>query len=294
MIILKEVLFVERSSSSDRFQPLTSVNSGVGVEVVPDIYCYTDQIVNVVFYGKQGEGEKWVLIDAGMPTSGRNIIEEAEKRFGAGNPPQAIILTHAHFDHIGGLINVLEEWPVPVYAHPLEIPYITGQQDYPDPDFMVEGGMVAKMSALFPIEAIDIGNRANPLPADNSVPSMPGWKWIHTPGHSAGHVSFYRESDGALIAGDVFVTVRQDALYKVLTQEREMSGPPRYLTPNWPAAEQSVKAMQALHPKVAVTGHGVPVSGEWLEENLTKLADNFKEMAVPDYGKFVDGDQPAE
>ncbi|MFS0575001.1 MBL fold metallo-hydrolase [Sporosarcina sp. 179-K 3D1 HS] len=282
---------MERSSSTENFQPITSVNSDVGVEVTPDIYCFTNQIVNVIFYGRQGE-EGWVLIDAGMPTSGAKLKEEAEKRFGAGKPPKAIILTHAHFDHIGGLIDLLEEWDVPVYAHPLEIPYITGQKDFPDPDFMVEGGMVAKMSSIFPTEAIDIGNRANPLPADGSVPFMPGWKWIHTPGHTEGHVSFYRESDGALIAGDAFVTVRQDALYKVFTQKREITGPPRYLTPDWEAAERSVKALQALHPKVAVTGHGVPVSGEWLEENLTNLANHFVAMAVPDYGKFVEDDKP--
>lgn len=279
---------MERNSSTNRIQPITSLKSNVGVEVLPDLYCYTNQIVNVVFYGNPGFSESWVLIDAGMPKSGAKIKEEAEKRFGPANPPKAIILTHAHFDHIGGLIDLLEEWPVPVYAHSMEIPYITGQKDYPDPDFLVEGGMVAKMSALFPIESIDIGTRANPLPADGSVPFMTGWKWIHTPGHTEGHVSLYRESDEALIVGDAFVTVRQDALYQVIVQEQEMNGPPRYLTPDWEAAERSVQTLHALHPKVAITGHGVPVSGEWLEENLANLAIHFVEMAVPDHGKFVD------
>ena len=279
---------MERSSSTDRFQPMTSVTSGQGIEVAPDLYCYTVQIVNVVFFGFAGEGNDWVLIDAGMPTSGEKIKEEAEKRFGKDNPPKAIILTHGHFDHIGGLVDLLEVWDVPVYAHTLELPYITGHKDYPQPDTTVEGGMVAKLSFMFPHESIDIGSKAHALPDDHTVPFMPGWKWIHTPGHSIGHISMFRNDDHAMIVGDAFVTVIQDELYKVFTQEKEIGGPPRYLTPDWDTAEQSVGILAALRPKIAITGHGVPVEGQWLDENLDKLVSNFQSIAVPDYGKFVD------
>ena len=281
---------MERSSSTERFQPVTSVNSHEGIEMQEDLYSYTIQIVNVIFYGKPGIGNEWVLIDAGMPKSGDDIKKAAAARFGDGNPPKAIILTHAHFDHIGGLIDLLEQWDVLVYAHPLEIPYITGKREYPDPDMSVEGGMVAKMSKLFPNEAIDIGNRAQELPADGTVPGMPGWRWVHTPGHTEGHVSLFRESDGALIAGDAFIAVKQDSMYKVMTQKLEISGPPVYLTPDWEAAEQSVKTLAQLQPRLALTGHGVPMSGEYLEEGLADLAEHFKEKAIPDHGKFVDKD----
>ncbi|MGN7387629.1 MBL fold metallo-hydrolase [Sporosarcina sp. SAFN-015] len=279
---------MERSSSTDRFQPMTSVTSGKGFEVAPDLYCYTVQIVNVIFFGFAGEGNDWVLIDAGMPTSGEKIREEAERRFGKDNPPKAIILTHAHFDHIGGLVDLLEVWDVPVYAHALELPYITGQKNYPEPDTTVEGGMVAKLSFMFPHESTNIGSKAHALPDDHTVPFMPGWKWIHTPGHSVGHISMFRNDDHAMIVGDAFVTVIQDELYKVFTQEKEIGGPPRYLTPDWDTAEQSVGILAALRPKIAITGHGVPVEGQWLDENLNKLVSNFQSIAVPDYGKFVD------
>lgn len=279
---------MERSSSTDRFQPMTSVTSGQGVEVAPDLYCYTVQIVNVVFFGVAGEGNEWVLIDAGMPKSGARIKEEAEKKFGKNNPPKAIILTHAHFDHIGGLIDLLEVWDVPVYAHELELPYITGKKNYPEPDTTVEGGMVAKLSFMFPHESIDIGTKAHALSDDHTVPYMPGWKWIHTPGHSVGHISLFRHDDHAMIVGDAFVTVIQDELYKVFTQEKEIGGPPRYLTPDWETAEQSVEILAALRPSMAITGHGVPAEGQWLHENLDKLVSDFQSIAVPDHGKFVD------
>ena len=55
---------------------------------------------------------------------------------------------------------------------------------------------------------------------------MPGWRWIPTPGHTPGHVSLFREADRSLIAGDAFVTVRQDSLYKVVIQQGKSAGRP--------------------------------------------------------------------
>lgn len=129
-----------------------------------------------------------------------------------------------------------------------------------------------------------------PFPEDGTVPHLPHFRWIHTPGHAQGHVSLFREKDKTLIAGDAFVTVKQDELYKVLTQEQEINGPPRYLTPDWKSAKESVMRLEALKPAVAVTGHGLPMSGEKLTNGLTKLVENFEDIAVPDYGKYVDED----
>jgi glyoxylase-like metal-dependent hydrolase (beta-lactamase superfamily II) len=285
---MQEGNVLEKSSSTERFLPVTSVNSGEGIEMAPDLYCFTVQIVNVCFFGKGETGADWVLIDAGMPKSAPVIKEAAEKRFGEGNPPKAIVLTHAHFDHIGAIVDLLEGWDVPVYIHQRELPYVTGEKDYPNPDGTVEGGMVAKMSPLFPHEGIDIRPHVQVLPPDGSIPSMPGWEWIPTPGHTEGHVSLFRKQDGALIVGDAFVTVKQESLYRVFTQELEMNGPPRYLTPDWKAAKASVEKLASLKPKLAITGHGIPVEGSWLEENLDLLARDFDTRAVPSYGKFIE------
>lgn len=266
--------------------PAVSLESGASHEVSSDLLCFTVQIVNVVFAGHPDRGE-WVLVDAGMPDSADRIISAANNRFGANGKPKAILLTHGHFDHVGAIIELIEHWDVPVYAHELEMPYLTGKRSYPSPDPAVEGGFVAKMSPMFPVEPINLGRYANKLPSDGTVPGMPGWCWIHTPGHTPGHVSFFRDADRTLIAGDAFVTVRQDSLYKVLIQEQEISGPPRYLTPDWQAAKESVHKLTALKPSAAVTGHGLPVSGDLLAEGLRNLDRNFDRFAVPDYGKYV-------
>ncbi|MGY3717552.1 MBL fold metallo-hydrolase [Sutcliffiella cohnii] len=277
----------EMSYGSDyKFIPATSIGSGVGIDILPDLYNYTIQIVNIHLVGDPKTND-FVLIDAGMPDSAEEIISVIENRFGENSRPKAIILTHGHFDHVGAIIELVKRWEIPVYAHELEMPFLLGEKSYPEPDATVEGGMVAKMSPMFPNEPINLGNHIKPFPSDGTVPHMPGFKWIHTPGHTPGHVSFYRENDGTLIVGDAFVTVKQEYLYKVFTQELEISGPPRYLTTDWNAAKASVAKLAALKPTVAVTGHGLPLSGDLLTSSLEKLVHDFDDIAKPDYGKYV-------
>jgi glyoxylase-like metal-dependent hydrolase (beta-lactamase superfamily II) len=266
--------------------PMTSVSAGEDHEVRRNIFYYTNQIVNIVFVGA-GESGGWVLIDAGMPGSSSKIIEEAAHLFPLKSKPEAIILTHGHFDHVGGIVALIEKWQVPVYAHPLEFPYLTGMKDYPEPDATVEGGLLAKLAFIYPHKATNIKEGLLPLPENGSVPALPGWRWIHTPGHSPGHVSFFRDSDKTLIAGDAFITVRQDSMYKVLIQSKEVNGPPRYFTTDWEAAFDSVKKLQELQPEVVVTGHGKAMEGNELREGLKNLVENFNELAVPDHGKYV-------
>lgn len=267
--------------------PATSVKSKNGVEVTDDLYCYTVQIVNVVFYGKP-ESDEFVLIDTGMPNSADSIISETEERFGKNCRPKAIILTHGHFDHVGSVIELIRHWNIQVYAHPLEFPFLTGKKAYPKPDTKVEGGMLAKLSSQYPVEPINIENNLQEIPSNGGVPSMPDFQWIHTPGHTPGHISLFRERDRSLLAGDAFVTVKQESLFKVISQKVEINGPPRYLTPDWISAKNSVKKLQSLEPSLAITGHGKPVSGSKLSSGLRRLADEFDEIAVPDYGKFVE------
>ncbi len=270
-----------------KYIPATSIGSGVGIEVLPDVYCHTVQIVNISLVGHP-DTKEFVLVDAGMPESANKIISVTEERFGANSRPKAIILTHGHFDHVGAIIELVDYWKIPAYAHELELPFLTGKKSYPEPDPTVEGGMIAKLSPLFPNEPINLGNQVETLSSNGSVPYMPGFHWIHTPGHTPGHVSLFREKDGALLVGDAFVTVKQESLYKVLTQEQEISGPPRYFTPDWEQAFQSVKKLEALRPSVAVTGHGLPMTGELLTDSLKKLVQEFDNIALPDYGRYID------
>src|SRR5438128_3633613 len=85
--------------------------------IAPDVGWLPISFANVYFIGRPGA--RWVIVDAGLPGRGSEIIEAAEGRFGTGSRPEAILLTHGHMDHIGSAQQLAEEWDVPIYVHPL-------------------------------------------------------------------------------------------------------------------------------------------------------------------------------
>ncbi len=252
-------------------------------------------IVNVVFVGPKEAGDRgWVLIDAGLLGSRGAILRAAAERFGEGARPSAIVMTHGHFDHVGALESLAAEWDVPVIAHTLERPYLDGSAAYPPADPTVRGGLMALLSPLYPTKPVDVAGRLQTLPADGSVPFLPGWRWIHTPGHAPGHVSFWREADRTLIAGDAVVTTAQESAYAVAVQEPELHGPPRYFTPDWGSAKTSVTALAALEPETLITGHGQAMAGAAMRAALHDLARRFDSVAVPAHGTYRDHPATAE
>ncbi|MDW8800980.1 MBL fold metallo-hydrolase [Clostridium sp. A1-XYC3] len=253
-------------------------------QVTEDIVLLQFTIVNACLVGSK---DGFVLVDTGMENSADFILKEVAERFGRNTKPKAIILTHGHFDHVGSVINLANHWNIPVYAHQLELPYLTGKKDYPQGDSTVDGGLVSEMSSAFPHKALNLGDKIHSLPQDGTVPGMPEWTWIHTPGHTEGHISLFRDRDRTVIAADAFCTLKQESLFSVLSQEEQISGPPKYLTTDWKAAEQSVKKIAELKPALAIVSHGLPMKGEKLREHLLMLVNDFKEIAVPEQGRFV-------
>lgn len=258
-------------------------------EVAPDLAYRRLALVNVVFYGWPGD-RNWVLIDTGLPGTAEIISRIAVDRFTKG-PPAAIVMTHGHFDHIGALETLAERWDVPVYAHVLEHAYLDGTSAYPTPDPSVGGGIMSTLAPLYPRGPVNVSRWLRAFPDDGSIPGMPGWRWIHTPGHSVGHVSLWREKDRALIAGDAFITTAQESAYAVIVQEPEIHGPPMYFTHDWQAASESVRRLAALNPEIVVTGHGRAMRGEKMRQALNSLAKAFDLVAIPRHGKYVDAPQ---
>jgi glyoxylase-like metal-dependent hydrolase (beta-lactamase superfamily II) len=256
------------------------------------VYLVRTLMANVAFISSSNESRAWILVDAGIRGYADDIQQAAEACFGEGTRPSAIVLTHGHFDHVGSLAALLQRWPVPVYAHVLEFPHLTGRVDYPPPDPLAGGGMMAWSSRLLPRGATNVGPSLLALPSDRSVPGAPGWQWFHTPGHTQGHISLFRPSDRVVIAGDAVTTVKQESAYAVVTQRPEVHGPPAYFTIDWDAARESVRHIAELQPHVLATGHGVPLQGDAMRRALDTLANNFDRMARPRFGRYAR--QPAK
>jgi glyoxylase-like metal-dependent hydrolase (beta-lactamase superfamily II) len=254
--------------------------------VAPGVWRIKDLFVNV-FIIQNRESTGWVLVDAGLKSTASKVRTLVKELFGKGSSPKAIVMTHGHFDHRGSLIELAEEWGVPVYCHHMERPYLTGKAAYPPPDPSVGGGAMALMSFAYPRGPINAEQHLRELPEDGTLAELPDWRWIHTPGHTPGHISLFREKDGVLIAGDAFVTTMQESLLAVATQKKYVSGPPKYFTPDWGAAARSVRELAALEPNVIATGHGHAMYGNEARKELHKLSREFWKWGIPATGRYV-------
>jgi glyoxylase-like metal-dependent hydrolase (beta-lactamase superfamily II) len=147
---------------------------------------------------------------------------------------------------------------------------------------------MALLSPLYPKDPIDLGTRLQPLPSADTdslapLPALPGWQVLRTPGHTPGHVSFFREADRTLIVGDAFCSTKPESFFEAaLAQQPELHGPPSYFTSDWQAARHSVQELANLEPRTVALGHGKSLSGSGVAAELRQLAASFVEAAVPE------------
>lgn len=116
---------------------------------------------------------------------------------------------------------------------------------------------------------------ARPLDPSTDVPGLTGWACVSTPGHTGGHVSFFRMADRVLLSGDALVTAKIDTITSLLLGRAGLSGPPWYTTWNATAARESIRALAALQPAVLGGGHGVPINGPGTAEAVTTSPTAF-------------------
>ena len=248
--------------------------------IAPDVGWLPISFVNVYFIGRAGG--PWVLIDSGLPGRASQILAAAAARFGATEKPEAILLTHGHFDHAGSAGDLADAWDVPIYAHPLELPYLTGRSPYPPPDPTV-GGAIAFLSRFMPSGSYAFGDRVRPLKS-KELPGLPDWEWMATPGHSPGHVSFFRAADRVLLAGDAFATMDMDSWPGLVTGKQVLARAGAPFNCDWEATRESVRALEKLRPNVAGCGHGIPMTDAALAGRLERFAARFR---GPRHGRYV-------
>jgi glyoxylase-like metal-dependent hydrolase (beta-lactamase superfamily II) len=180
-----------------------------------------------------------VLIDAGSRHAAKRILRQL-----SGRTVTAHALTHAHADHQGSSHEVCEK---------LDLPLWCGERDAE----AVEDGRIRERLPSHRIN--DLIARVFPGPPHpvtrrlHEGDEVAGFQVLDTPGHSAGHVSFWRESDRVLICGDVFTNM------DTITGLPGLHEPKWFFTPDPERNRDSMRRLAALEPELICFGHGRPL-----------------------------------
>lgn len=260
------------------------LNGAVAGEIAPGVWCLGPKgrtQTNVYFVRA---ASSWALIDAGWANDGPSIRQASELVFGAGTAPASVFLTHVHPDHAGAALQLARTWGCPIYVHPDELPLATG-------DFAAFAKYAGPLDhwVVLPLMRVMGRRRREAMLSRSSLegvvrvvepraglPGLPDWECIPTPGHTPGHVSFFRASDRVLITGDAVVTLRLNSVTGLLLQRQGLSGPPRYTSWRWRLARESIATLARLEPNVLAGGHGTPLAGPGTASALIAFASGSR------------------
>jgi len=218
-------------------------------QLAPDVHLlrgFPPNAINVYLVGD-------VLIDAATRQGERRIMRQI-----AGHTVTAHALTHAHPDHQGASHAICER---------LEIPLWCGVGDVPA---METPGAIKNSQApgwLNRLQERYWTGPAHPVArALREGDEVAGFTVLETPGHSRGHVSYWREADRVLILGDVLNNMN------VKTGVPGLHEPPRIFTPDPERNRQSIRRLAALQPSLVCFGHGAPLrDGRALAQFVSQL-----------------------
>ena len=201
------------------------------------------------------------LVDAGTRYFARRILAAIER-----HPIAEVVLTHCHPDHQGSVHQVCQRLGVPLACHAGDAAAMEGCQPMAPQSSAIR--LSTRVWAGPPYQVTRVLAEGDIVAAAAVAgATAAGFQVLHTPGHTPGHVIFFRESDRVAIVGDVarnmsFVTLR--------TGLRE---PPRVFTVDQSENRRSIRRLAELRPATILFGHGPPLydAAEPLAEFASRL-----------------------
>lgn len=208
--------------------------------------------------------DAFLLVDGGANTDDGWAVLDAGVREVAGGweRVRAHLVTHMHIDHVGLVRRVRAASGAPLLMGALDAERAAHADAHPDEEAEYRAGLLLRSGAPEELRRAVEASRgeSNPfsafLPTDHplsgeggELPGAPGWRWVWTPGHTAGHVSLFRAEDRVMVAGDA-VLPRVTPTIGVNRQREDPVG-------DYLAALDRVHALdvRSLHP-----GHGDPLT----------------------------------
>jgi glyoxylase-like metal-dependent hydrolase (beta-lactamase superfamily II) len=200
------------------------------------------------------DGNSWSLVDSGIRWDRGRLLKAIASLGLRTADCHSVLLTHGHCDHAGNAAFFADRCNAPLHAHADERIFIETQRTYIPRGrraLSAQGLMFAAAEVVWPVRRrkVDIA-----LHEGDAVDTPAGtWRVLHTPGHTPGHISFYRESDRVLLSGDAIINVIPFKRVEGLTL------PQAIFSADTALARQSAKRLAELAPQTLLPGHGRPI-----------------------------------
>lgn len=215
--------------------------------ITEDVYTFTGLVMGHVYLLTKGDG--LTIIDAGLGLAAPRIVQQLTKAGYRPSEVRRILITHAHPDHIGGLPELQRLTGAEVWCSAEEKPVVEGQSPMLRPPRETLSG-IDRMMAVGPSMRFPATPVSRIISGGEVLSEvLDGLHVIATPGHAPGHVSFYNESRGLLITGDV-----------IFHMPWGMTEPMRAFSPDPVANRRSTLKIAELKPAIICFGHGTPIT----------------------------------
>ncbi|MEV0682476.1 MBL fold metallo-hydrolase [Nocardia sp. NPDC050378] len=225
-------------------------------QVADDVFTIRGTDVNMVLLR---EGRDLTLVDAGW-YGDAGLIEATVEALGhRPGDIRAVLLTHAHLDHVGALNHLQAKFGIPAYTSPLEVAHVKGEVHESATPLDVVKRLTDASTCGWALRITRAGglrkNRVphiQPFPTDATL-DLPGRPTpIPTPGHTSGHSAFHLAGVGAVITGDTLVTAHPTS---------KITGPqvlPDFFNKSTPQTFEALAALESLSADLVLPGHGTP------------------------------------
>ncbi|MBE2315976.1 MBL fold metallo-hydrolase [Solirubrobacter sp. CPCC 204708] len=225
-------------------------------DVAPGVHRIEDAYTN--WYLIEYDGSLTV-VDAGVPTSWDSLLKAVKELGHSLDDIRALVLTHAHFDHVGFAEKARQRLDIPVYAHRREVGLTRHPTRY-DHERPRSKYLLTQPRALPIVAALTLNRAWTPNPVgdvtpyeDGDVLDVPGRpRVVFCPGHTYGHCAMHLPDRDAILVGDAFVTLDP------YTGKRGPRVVARAATADSEQAKRSLDALAATGARIALTGHGEP------------------------------------
>ncbi|SHE88989.1 Glyoxylase, beta-lactamase superfamily II [Seinonella peptonophila] len=244
---------------------------GQGLMIIPisaPVMGKMDTVYPILFWDE----DQVVLVDTGFPDQ----LEQLYSAFHSARLKPArlkrIIMTHQDIDHIGNLQSLLEDstYPIEVYAHKLEKPYIEGEKRilrFTDQAIASIDQLPKSVPASFREGLKRIMLHPPKAPVSHTISDQDHFAWcgglivIETPGHTPGHISLYHQASKMLIAGDALIA-----------RDGQLHGPDRVTSLDHRLAQDSVKRLLDYEIESVLCYHGGIYEGD-VQKRLQEIVD---------------------